>query len=242
MRRQNALARRHTALVLALYALIICLSVLRSTSRLNAQPAGPALEAAVDGFLSAWIVKRDPDLAVRQFVSQTLDDERFVPAQWYSAAEYHRRFDGEAKRTAQKIPNQEFARRMRDYLAQLLPPEMPVRASSVQQALGPFSMESVRANPGLSKLLVPHEPRQLLNIPGIAYNTKSWDDISWTASGTIGLRTALQERFPPGGQTVVVHPTLDPSQPRSPLLFMLWAPEGPQRTWKLWAVEPVSVE
>jgi len=241
MHRRNALAGRRAAVVLGLCAFVVCLSEL-GTNHLVAQAADPALGTAVDGFLTAWMVKRNPDLAVSQFVSQTLDDERFVPAQWYSAAEYHRKFDGDAKRTAQKIPNQEFARRMREYLAQLLPPETPLRASSVQQALRPFSMDAVRANPSLFRLLAPHEPRQLSNVPGITYNTKAWDDISWTASGTVGLRTALQERLPAGGQTVVVQPTLDPPQPRSPLLFMLWAPEGPQRTWKLWAVEPVPVE
>src|SRR4051812_45393369 len=134
MHRRNALAGRRAAVVLGLCAFVVCLSEL-GTNHLVAQAADPALGTAVDGFLTAWMVKRNPDLAGSQVVSPTLDDERFVPAQWDSAARDHRKFDGDAKRTAQKIPNQEFARRMREYLAQLLPPETPLRASSVQQAL-----------------------------------------------------------------------------------------------------------
>ena len=54
---------------------------------LAAQEPDRALATSVEGFLTTWLVQRDPAAAAERFVSRSLTDERFVPAQWFDVAE-----------------------------------------------------------------------------------------------------------------------------------------------------------
>jgi hypothetical protein len=74
----------------------------------------------------------------------------------------------------------------------------------------------------------------------VAYEVRSWQNISWTASATVGYRTALEERTRQGLSVQAVVCRARPVAPEeAPLLIVtLWSDEGRNgSTWKILGVE-----
>jgi hypothetical protein len=209
-----------------------------------AQPSGDeALAAAVDDFLTTWLVRGDAQSAVARHVAP-LNDERMVPAGWFDADAYYEKFSGEARRRAFPLQAAEFRGRFTQYLDRLAPRQGAAPAG-LAQVVQPYTPAIAAADPELAEILQPREPRPLPGGRAIAYDVRGWRDISWTASGTVGLRIGLAARADGQSLQAVVTRLGAPDAPpeRTALLFMLWASNA-ERTgqWKLWAVEPVPNE
>ncbi len=106
--------RRREPFVAVLAAVVAVFIVATEFTIVGAQAGGglPALAEATRGFLTVWLVEGNPASAVERFVSRTLNDERFVPAEWFSPEEYQRKFNRDARRQPHTISADEFNRRM----------------------------------------------------------------------------------------------------------------------------------
>ena len=254
--------RRREPFVAVLAAVVAVFIVATEFTIVGAQAGGglPALAEATRGFLTVWLVEGNPASAVERFVSRTLNDERFVPAEWFSPEEYQRKFNRDARRQPHTISADEFNRRMTEYLSSLRPPVGPGRsgqpeapgrggrgqALTLQSVLRPFSVAGLKGLSDLDELLREREPTDLTGLPAITYGVRRWADISWTASGTVGFRSALADRTKQTGaevRAVVVRLISPPGDEAPGLLFMLWGDESRSKDgWRLWGVEPVPMD
>ena len=156
----------------------------------------------------------------------------------------HRKFDGAGQRQRHEISSDEFVRRMTTYLKSMpLPPAAKAPSKLVPDLIAPLSVRALRET-GQWDMLMQREPSNLPGFPAIAYSVRAWRDISWTASGTVGFRTALPEHVAAGitPQAVIVRARSAADATRLSLLFMLWANESAKGGgWRLWGVEPIPV-
>jgi hypothetical protein len=206
----------------------------------SAQPASEraasdqALSQQVEGFLQAWLVNRDPQGAVRSRSSVVFSDERFVP--------------GARSTRPSKMGEAQFGSSLGDFVESMTDMTEKPRAESVSQGLPalllPFSMQNARdADPQLASRLAPRKTRTLTvaGVPSLAYPVRSWDDIAWTASATVGYRSALKDFLAQNKvemQAVVSRLRQEtPNDPPS-LVVTLWSDEATKgKTWRLVGVE-----
>jgi hypothetical protein len=219
------------------------------------QPSNDRLGSAVKSFLTIWLVERNPEVAVKTHVSRTLNDERFVPAEWFGIDQYHAKFDDPAARRDNSkwtITADEFAKRMTEYLKTITPPA-PGRGAApsgatrqpiLEELVPSFTVSDLDKVPDLKELIASHRPANLPAARAIVYPVERWADFSWTASGTVGFRGPLAERVRKTGVPLRgVVARLASAQKRPALLFMLWADESVGKDdWKLWGLEPVPVD
>jgi hypothetical protein len=244
-----------TAFLRSLVALACLVVAASSLGALRVQPAGgraasdKVLSAEVSEFLEAWLIRRDPQGAVRARSSAVFSDERFVPAGLYDASVYRRRFPTPRDAQPSRMSADQFESRLGDFVESMTDrsepaPKSETVAAGVSAVLQPFSIEAARAaDPQLGARLAPLKTRTLpvAGVPSLAYQVREWKDIAWTASATIGYRAALREQIDQNKidmQAVITR--LKQDSPRDPLSLVvtLWSDEGTKgKSWKLVGVE-----
>jgi len=211
--------------------------------------ADQRLASEVSRFLDAWAVKRQPQAAVEGKTSAVFGDTRFVPATTLSPDEYKAQAAAAAADTSAPITQQTFQSALQTQLTAALGDEpapqgaAPEVQRTVETLLAPFSPETVRANaPDLWELISDRNPRTLTiaGVPSLAYQVRSWDDIKWTASGTVGFRFAMESIIKQRGvnlQAVVTAVKLSTGTGEEAPLVTLWSDEGRGTEWRLVGVE-----
>jgi hypothetical protein len=210
-----------------------------------------ALGEQVRAFLESWLLRRDAQGAVRGRASAAFPDERFVPSGWYDPKVYRERFPASRMRTEAAISPQEFQNRLVQYVESLTDqsspaPKAATGTGTLSAVLLPFSPEVAReVEPQLYALLAERKPRAIAvaDVPALAFPVTSWSDIAWTASGTIGYRSALEEQSRSKGIAIeAVVCRLRPDSPDEPasIVVTLWSDEGATgATWRLVGLELV---
>jgi hypothetical protein len=202
--------------------------------------ADTQLARSVRQFLDAWLIRSAPKEAAGM-LSTLVKDERLVPAEWYSAAAYRERFGGPQANAERPISWDVARARFAEYLDRTLRSEPLPRFESVDTLLLPLApADAQKVDPQLWRIVAPREPRTLPQLAVLAYGVRSWDDVSWTASGTVGYRMllpALIDRERLDVQAVVMRLRLD--LPTPALLFTLWSrPQTmPTAAWSLLGVD-----
>ncbi|HEY7500616.1 MAG TPA: hypothetical protein VH740_18985 [Vicinamibacterales bacterium] len=228
-------------------------STVLSAAALRQQPAAgraasdKILSAEVASFLEAWLIRRDPQGAVRARSSTVFSDERFLPAGLFDPAAYRRRFPTPRAAQPSRMSEAQFESRLGDFVESLTDRSEPAPkapAGGLSERLEPFSIQIARdADPQLAARLAPLKTRTLAvaGVPSLAYAVREWKDIAWTASATIGYRAALREEIDRNKidmQAVVCR--LKQESPADPLSIVvtLWSDEATKGTsWKLVGVE-----
>ncbi len=208
------------------------------------------LASEVSRFLDAWAVKRQPQAAVEGKTSVVFGDNRFVPATALSPAEYKAQAAAAAAATSTPISEQSFQSALQTQLAAALGDEpapqgaAPQAAKTLETLLAPYSPETAREKaPDLWEHIADRNPRTLTiaGVPALAYQVRSWDDIKWTASGTVGLRFAMENIIKERGvnvQAVVTAVKLPTGTDEAALIVTLWSDEGRGGAeWRLLGVE-----
>ena len=235
---------RHTVLRLVLSC--VCVSTLGVCPQSQAQgtPRERSLTESVATFLTYWLCKHEPTLAVRYYLSPQIKDESLVPAEWYSAADYHGKFPADRRQWRERpIKSEVIADAITKYLGAAVRNADWPRTERVQEVLGPFGSET---DPKLWTFISSEErqPVKLGELPVVAYRVSRWEDFSWTASGTIGHRRLLPGLIKTSGLDMrgAVCRIRRPGSDHSALTFMLWADESPNKsgTWKFWGIVPVA--
>lgn len=203
------------------------------------------LGSAVNGFLKEWLVGGRPASAAEKYVSHRLNDERFVPRQAYSPAEYTAKFSGPRIAEFREMSSDQVHARISAHL-DLVSRAIRVGSGEFDTTLPALATGDVqKADTELWQFLQPHKPRALPQVPAIAYTVRQWEDISWIAPSSAAYRAAMEDRFKAQGlegQAVLVRLRQPSLETPVPLLFMLWVDESKTgNDWKLWGVEPESV-
>ena len=219
-------AARTGLLIIALVTLTALTGVLSAQPGVSREARDKELATNTRDFLTRWLVQRDPETALKKYLSPLVRDARLLPAGAFGVSEYRDIFGGEGKLRAREISEDEVLKRLTAYLTAQLPP--PSRKLTLETAFGPMAAANVAGTDlELSKSISGREPRQLPGLPAVAYTVRNWSDLSWTATSAVGFRTVLptmikEQRI--DAQAVVLKLAagdLDPSN--APALFMLWA-------------------
>lgn len=205
------------------------------------QERDSALAAAVGDFLTRWLIQRNPASAIEAHLSPLLNDARLLPAGAFSLDEYQERFGGERVLQPRAMSQAEARGRLTTYLQNQLPPDITFR--QIGDAFTPsFSIEELRRlDPELWNIIGERGARTLPGLPAIAYAVRSWNELSWTNTGAIGLRLLLPQRIDANrinAQGVVLR-ILGPIRPyHTPdLMFLLWVADEKSSGWKFLGLE-----
>jgi hypothetical protein len=210
--------------------------------------ADQRLAAEVTRFLDAWAVKRQPEAAVEGKTSSVFGDSRFVPATTLSPAAY--KAQAAAAATTTPMSEQAFQSALQAQLSAALGDQpasqgaAPTAAKPLPEVLAPFSLETAREKaPDVWEFIGDRNPRTLTigGVPAIAYQVRGWDDIKWTASGTVGFRFAMENIIKQRGvnvQAVVTAVKLSTGGGEEAPIVTLWSDEGRGGAeWRLLGVE-----
>jgi hypothetical protein len=210
--------------------------------------ADQRLASEVSRFLDAWAVKRQPQAAVEGKASAVFGDNRFVPATTLTPEQY--KAQASAAAAAAPISEQTFQSALESQLAAALGEEpsaqgaAPETAKPLDTLLAPFSPEIVREKAAdLWEHIGERNPRTLTiaGVPALAYQVRSWDDIKWTASGTVGFRFAMENIIKQKGvnvQAVVTAVKLSAATGEEAPIVTLWSDEGRGGAeWRLVGIE-----
>jgi hypothetical protein len=198
--------------------------------------ADQRLASEVSRFLDTWAVKRQPKAAVQGKASAVFGDSRFVPATTLTPAQY--KAQASAAAAVAPISEQAFQSALESQLAAALGEEpsaqgaAPEAAKPLDALLVPFSPEIAREKaPDLWEHIGERNPRTLTiaGVPALAYQVRSWNDIKWTASGTVGFRFAMENIIKQKGvnlQAVVTAVKLSATTGEEAPIVTLWSDEG----------------
>ena len=215
-----------------------------------AADADRRLAAEVARFLDAWAVKRQPHAAVDGRASEAFGDRRFVPAAALSPAEYKAQAEAASAAASTPMSKQAFETALETQLGAALDddPSGPQSAApavapstSLEATLVPFSPDVVREKQSdLWEHLAERRPRALLvaGVPSLAYQVRDWNDIKWTASGTVGFRFAMANIIRQRDVDVQAVVTAIKLSTEETTVVTLWSDEGRQGAeWRLLGVE-----
>jgi hypothetical protein len=166
-----------------------------------------------------------------------------MPAETYTTAEYGQRLRAGLGTAPRKAASGEFTSRMKDLLERIRLETQP-EARSVKEILAPLDAGT---DPELWQILNKRDvrPRQLPGLTGFVYDVRSWEDISWTTSGTVGHQVANPDTLSALGRNhrAIVFRLQMARLKGSSMICMLWAQEqqAPD-SWRFWAVIPVPTE
>ena len=154
-----------------------------------------ALGSAVNDFLKEWLAGGRPENAAERFVSRDLNDERFVPREAYSAAEYTAKFSGPGIAQFREMSAVQVHARIGAHL-DVVRRAFETKSGKLETTLPALATGNIqKADAELWQFLQPHKPRALPNVSAIAYTVREWKDISWVAPPTAAYRAAMEDRF-----------------------------------------------
>jgi hypothetical protein len=222
-------------------------------------PSRPAAQAdladAFTTFLTTWLIQGDAAAAVSRFASMRVSDERLLPVETFEADQYAERFSTPA-RPARPLAREEFMSRMQGLLQTMRGDAgLEMRLAALEKQL--------RRSPRLPDLLAPVDAKtsgqlwrilskrkielgSLPGLPALVYRVRSWDDFSWTASGTVGHHATTADTLGLLAQDhrAVVFRLRSARPDRSAMVCTIWAHESPKSgsAWRFWAVIPVLAD
>jgi hypothetical protein len=230
------------AVAVALAGTLAGAMLLRPSPAAGQPGADQALGEAVAAFLRLWLEQGRTDAAVSQFVSTKVRDRRLAPAQSYPREQYAREIEVRAA-VPQPMSSDEFAARLGRVLTEAREELQVPPGAQLKDLLVPVTVQTDGevwerlARRGLA-------PQPLVGVQAVGYPIKSWDDLAWTASSTVGHWELNPDLL--GGLGIehraVAFRVQVPRLNRSAMICTLWAREGSAASWRLWAFVPVPTE
>jgi hypothetical protein len=221
-------------------AVVAAAALLAVGVQTQAPPPAPSLPVAVGHFLDEWLVRGNPRAAVAAHLSLRLNDERLIPAEYYSPGEYAKLMASPDRPAINRTAATErFERVMSRWSA-----SRPQIASARSGALAPVDRG---AQPELWEGLREFDitPALLSEVPALAYRLKDFSSYEWVSPVTVGYRTLVPEMISKGLHVEgVISRIRVRDTSKAWMLFMFWANEGTnaREDWKLLGLAPVPTE